>query len=247
MIGSFFPDSFNKRHNSSFQTIFKLLIFCMIFSLVTSISLAKSYKIIVGYENEELEIPIIPGRVVAETSKMPSLDSSRMKRAFPLSPDIPTIVPKPNPPQIPHVVEPIIDHKIPQIEWPFADSIPTPESLEEILDSNGRVIVAGVTFEFDSANLTSSSIPSLQAVLGYLQNNPDVNILIEGHCDTSGDTSLNPALSQARADSVRDWLIDNGIKGTRLKAIGRSDTQPIADNSTPEGQAKNRRVELVKE
>jgi len=129
----------------------------------------------------------------------------------------------------------------------FPSDTVTPESLEAALDSVGRVIVAGITFNFDSSNLSAGSTPALEAVLIYLQNNPDVRIAIEGHCDTSGDTSLNPALSLSRADAVRDWLIDRGIGGSRLRAVGMSDTKPIADNGTPEGQAKNRRVELVKE
>lgn len=231
------------------QPIFKLIIFCIFFCLTASINFAKSYKIIVGYENEELEIPISPGRLVTETEKMPKSDSLEMKQAFPSSPDVPTIVPPPAPPKVSTVMEPMNDHTVPQMHgpFPFADDILTEDNLQTALDTDGRVIVAGVTFEFNSANLSSGSTPSLQAVLSYLQNNPEVKIIIEGHCDTSGDTSLNPALSQARADSVRDWLVDNGIQGTRLTAVGKSDSFPIADNSTPEGQAKNRRVEIVKQ
>ncbi|MBU1108955.1 MAG: OmpA family protein [Candidatus Riflebacteria bacterium] len=213
--------------------------------LIMSICEAKSYRVIVGYENEEMEIPLIPGRIILPNGKMPLPSSPQMNTAFPPSANIPTVVPAPNPAPVPTTYIPgkYVD--------PIMDGLPsdevTPESLQIALDSIGRVILSGVTFDFDSSNLTADSTPSLEAALVYLQNNPEVRIAIEGHCDTSGDTSLNPAISQARADAVRDWLIDRGIGGSRLRAVGMSDTKPIADNGTEEGRAKNRRVELVKE
>ena len=218
-----------------------------VFCLIAPICLAKSYKVIVGYENEEIEIPLIPGRVASGQSKMPAPESPQMNSAFPNSPDIPAAVPLPEPAPEPETLIAIED-EVPDMDVVFPQDIgvPTPESLQAALDSTGRVIVGGISFDFDSSNLDNSSLPSLQAVLSYLRNNPGVRIRIEGHCDTSGDTSLNPALSQSRADSVRDWLIERGIDSLRLWAEGMSHNYPIADNNTAAGQAKNRRVELVK-
>jgi len=229
---------------------FRLLLFLsglLVFCFITPTCLAKSYKVIVGYENEVIEIPLIPGRVASGQSKMPAPDSPQMNSAFPNSADTPTVVPLPEPEPEPETLIAIED-KVPDMEdgFPKDIGVPTPESLKAALDSTGRVIVGGISFDFDSSNLSSSSLPSLQAVLSYLRDNPGVKIRIEGHCDTSGDTSLNPALSQARADSVRDWLIERGIDSLRLWAVGMSHNYPIADNSTAVGQAKNRRVELVK-
>lgn len=220
----------------------------IVLSFLPSFCEAKSYKAIVGYEKEEMEIPLTPGRSVPTNGEMPSPVSPQMNTAFPPSADIPTVVPaaSPVPPSVFHEG---VEDVIPQMYGGFRreNGPPTPESLQAGLDAVGRVIVAGITFEFDSADLTPASVPALQAILGYLQNNPGVRIRIEGHCDTSGDTSLNPVLSQNRANNVKNWLVGQGADGSLLNAVGMSDTKPVADNSTPEGQAKNRRVELVKE
>ncbi|OGK12281.1 MAG: hypothetical protein A2W80_04615 [Candidatus Riflebacteria bacterium GWC2_50_8] len=225
-------------------TVTSLVFLC----LTASICEAKSYKAIVGYENEVMEIPLVPGRVISTKAKMPLPASPQMNTAFPVSDNIPTVVPAANPEPAPETLVGIED-MVPQMEdgFPNTTVIPTPESLQATIDAVGRAIVNGINFEFDSANLADESLPSLNAVLGYLRNNPDVRIAIEGHCDTSGDTSLNPALSQARADAVRDWMIERGVDSLRIRAVGMSHTKPIADNSTAEGQARNRRVELVKE
>jgi len=69
-------------------------------------------------------------------------------------------------------------------------------------------------------------------------------IEISGHTDDVGDDALNLELSQKRAESVRNYLIKNGIASNRVTAKGYGETQPIADNSTPEGKAKNRRTEV---
>jgi len=223
-------------------TIASLVFFCF----AASVCEAKSYKVIVGYENEQVEIPLVPDRAKSKNIEMPLPNSPKMNTVFPSSPDINTVVPPAGPNPVPTNLVPV-DYTVPYMEGIFPSDTVTPESLKVALDSIGRVIVSGITFNFDSSDLSAGSTPALEAVLLYLQNNPDVRIAIEGHCDTSGDTSLNPALSQSRADAVRDWLVDRGIGGSRLRAVGMSDTKPIADNGTPEGQAKNRRVELVKE
>ena len=84
-------------------------------------------------------------------------------------------------------------------------------------------------------------------MLSLLQAQPDWKMKIEGHTDSTGSAAANMALSQQRAAAVVAWLVKNGIDRARLTPIGRGDTQPIADNSTDEGRAHNRRVELVKQ
>ena len=87
----------------------------------------------------------------------------------------------------------------------------------------------------------------LSQVLALLNGQPDWKIRIEGHTDSTGTRQGNQVLSQQRAGSVVAWLVNNGIASTRLVAAGLGDTRPVADNSTEEGRARNRRVELAKQ
>jgi len=104
------------------------------------------------------------------------------------------------------------------------------------------VILRGVEFETSSATLRPSSLPVLSAVAEDLKIHPLVQVELQGHTDSRGADALNLDLSQRRADSVRDYLISQGVNGTRLVAKGYGETQPIADNATAEGRASNRRV-----
>jgi outer membrane protein OmpA-like peptidoglycan-associated protein len=74
----------------------------------------------------------------------------------------------------------------------------------------------------------------------------EIKVEIEGHTDASGSEAHNLKLSQQRAESVRDYLVSKGVEASRLVAKGYGESQPIADNDSPEGMAKNRRVELKK-
>jgi outer membrane protein OmpA-like peptidoglycan-associated protein len=72
-------------------------------------------------------------------------------------------------------------------------------------------------------------------------------IVVEGHTDSNGNDDTNLRLSQARADSVRAYLISKGVKQERIQAVGKGESTPIAPNDTPEGRANNRRVEIIVE
>jgi len=104
------------------------------------------------------------------------------------------------------------------------------------------VILRGVEFETSSAALRPTSLPVLNAVAEDLKIHPLVQVELQGHTDSRGADALNLDLSQRRADSVRDYLVSQGVSATRLVATGYGETQPIADNATPEGRAENRRV-----
>ena len=104
------------------------------------------------------------------------------------------------------------------------------------------VILRGVEFATASATLTSASRPVLDGVAKDLREHPMVRVELQGHTDSRGADAFNLELSQRRADSVRDYLISQGVSGTRLEAKGYGETQPIADNATKLGQAENRRV-----
>jgi OOP family OmpA-OmpF porin len=115
------------------------------------------------------------------------------------------------------------------------------------IDKTGHVAVYGIEFDTGKATLKPDSEKTLAEVLKLLNNRPDWKMKIEGHTDSTGTKAGNQTLSQRRADAVVAWLVKNGIVPTRLTAVGLGDTRPIADNSTDEGRARNRRVELVKE
>ena len=108
------------------------------------------------------------------------------------------------------------------------------------------LVLEGVHFEFNSAQLTRESYEILDHVAGSLRDWPKVRVEIQGHTDEMGTPAYNQDLSQRRAESVRDYLISKGVKASRLEAKGYGETRPIAGNTTDEGRAKNRRVELKK-
>lgn len=113
------------------------------------------------------------------------------------------------------------------------------------LPTGTPIALNNVLFETGSSNLLLESFPSLNEVVVYMNENPDVSIEIRGHTDNQGDSAMNLDLSRSRATSVAYYIRDKGIDNTRLSAVGFGDTLPIADNNTEEGRQKNRRVEIV--
>jgi outer membrane protein OmpA-like peptidoglycan-associated protein len=111
----------------------------------------------------------------------------------------------------------------------------------------GHAEVYGVEFDTGSATLKPESAKVLANVLSLLQTQADWKLRIEGNTDSTGTKAGNLSLSQLRANAVVKWLNQNGIVLARLTAVGLGDSKPIADNSTADGRAKNRRVELVKQ
>ncbi len=119
-------------------------------------------------------------------------------------------------------------------------------NLKQALDTAGHVAVYGIYFDSDSATPTAESAPTLQHILDLLTSTPVLRLDIEGHTDDSGMPPHNQQLSEQRASSVRSWLVSHGIAASRLESHGYGATRPVADNKTPEGKARNRRVELAK-
>ena len=108
------------------------------------------------------------------------------------------------------------------------------------------LVLEGVNFRFDSAELTNESSAILDDVAASLKDWPEVRVEVGGHTDSMGEDAYNQSLSERRAGAVRDYLISKGIAADRLTARGYGESQPISDNATAEGRAKNRRVELTK-
>jgi OOP family OmpA-OmpF porin len=121
-----------------------------------------------------------------------------------------------------------------------------PADLFDQLGANGRVPVYGINFEIGTATLTPDSDKVLSTVLALLKDHAALKLRVEGHTDNLGKAEDNLSLSKKRAEAIKGWLIDRGIPQDRLATDGMGDTKPVGDNSTEEGKAKNRRVELVR-
>ena len=109
----------------------------------------------------------------------------------------------------------------------------------------GTFTLTDVLFEPGKATLRSGASNRLEELATYLRNNPEVNATVEGFTDSTGSRQTNRRLSQARAEAVRNFLINAGISPDRIIARGMGQSYPIASNATPAGRQQNRRVEVV--
>lgn len=103
----------------------------------------------------------------------------------------------------------------------------------------------GVYFETNKSAVQGTSETTLNSMAQILKEYPKSNVLVEGHTDSAGPDDYNMTLSEQRATSVSDYLISQGIDKSRLTTKWYGENQPVADNDTKEGKAKNRRVELA--
>ena len=127
--------------------------------------------------------------------------------------------------------------------YDYLDKCPdTPK--DATVDDRGCWVLKGVYFDTDKWELKPSSYPILNEVVFVLKSNPDLNIEIQGHTDNVGDAQYNRELSRKRARAVMGYFIQEGISPARLSYEGYGFSSPAAPNSTAEGRAKNRRVEL---
>lgn len=112
--------------------------------------------------------------------------------------------------------------------------------------SDGKFITYGITFDVGKSIIRPESMGEINRIVKLMTENPDLKFSVEGHTDSTGSAELNQTLSDARSKAVVDKLVAMGIAADRLKAAGKGQSNPIADNATDEGRAKNRRVEFVK-
>jgi len=103
---------------------------------------------------------------------------------------------------------------------------------------------SGILFATNSSTLNQASVSALTQFSNSLKENPETDVQIFGHTDSSGNDQINIPLSQQRAGSVQNFLVGQGIVSSRLTAQGMGSSQPVADNSTNAGKAQNRRVEI---
>ncbi|MFD2563932.1 OmpA family protein [Aquimarina rubra] len=115
------------------------------------------------------------------------------------------------------------------------------------LITEGKLVTYGITFDTGKATVKSESYGTIKKIANVLSDNTQVNVLITGHTDADGDDVSNQKLSERRAISVKNLLVDEfGIDASRLKTSGKGESEPIAKENTPEAKAKNRRVEFQK-
>jgi OOP family OmpA-OmpF porin len=119
---------------------------------------------------------------------------------------------------------------------------PPPEPAPE--PARRRIVLRGVNFAFDRADITPESEGILDVAVETLKQNAEVNIEVAGHTDWTGTDEYNQGLSERRARAVRDYLVSHGVGADRLTVRGYGESRPVADNNTRDGRAQNRRTEL---
>lgn len=128
----------------------------------------------------------------------------------------------------------------PERTYPQASAAEAPPQDEVIVLSD----MGNVLFAFDSAELTSSAKDQLADVANRLISVSLVGAKVIGHTDNVGSDQYNQGLSERRAQSVADFLASQGVPADKLTTQGMGETQPVADNESDDGRAKNRRVEI---
>jgi OOP family OmpA-OmpF porin len=108
-----------------------------------------------------------------------------------------------------------------------------------------KLVLRGVHFDFNKSNIRPGDAAVLDEAASTLKANPNVTINVNGYCDAIGSEGYNLKLSDRRADSVVNYLVNAGIPSSQLIPHGYGKTDFVAPNDTPEGRAQNRRVELV--
>lgn len=107
------------------------------------------------------------------------------------------------------------------------------------------IMPGNITFDVNSAEVSDSFVPTLQSVAKVLKEYENTLVTISGHTDSSGSEDYNQLLSEQRATSVANIILQEGIVIERVAAAGYGELRPIASNDTPEGRAENRRVEIT--
>ena len=122
---------------------------------------------------------------------------------------------------------------------PFIKDVPL-----HVIKVGEKVVMRNIFFDYDSYSIKPESKSELTKLLSFLVTNPTMQIEISGHTDNTGTVEYNKNLSENRALSVKNYLINNGIEAARLTCKGYGNTQPLADNKSEEGRAMNRRTEF---
>ena len=119
-------------------------------------------------------------------------------------------------------------------------------AVEKSIAETGKFVTNNILFETGKATLKAESMDEIKKVAEYMKANPSARFEVQGHTDNVGSDKTNDPLSQQRAEAVVKALEEQGVDPFNLRPVGKGSHEPVADNSTDEGRAKNRRVEFIK-
>jgi outer membrane protein OmpA-like peptidoglycan-associated protein len=130
---------------------------------------------------------------------------------------------------------------------PMESGLLTAQKIEDNIEMSGFVSIYGIHFDTGKWDIMEESKPALKEIADFLKNHPDKKYFVVGHTDNTGNFESNMTLSENRAEAVMNALTqDYGVASDQIEAHGVSSLTPVTSNSTDEGKARNRRVEIVK-
>ena len=133
--------------------------------------------------------------------------------------------------------------KEPETKNGFDDTDGCPDEIpKEVKAFTG--VIQGIEFDRAKATIRQTSVKTLSKAVDVLKKFPSVRVEITGHTSSEGDLDFNQKLSEDRAAAVKTWIVDHGIDSSRIETRGAGPSEPIADNKTAAGRAKNRRIEF---
>lgn len=136
---------------------------------------------------------------------------------------------------------PVGHNGCPLPQYPPSQKPAEPEPVQEVITLSDQ---GNVLFAFDSSELTPAAQQQLQALVPKLSDPSVTRVRVVGHTDSKGTDAYNQALSERRASSAAEYLINQGVTPQKVTSQGRGESEPVADNETDAGRAQNRRVEL---
>lgn len=118
---------------------------------------------------------------------------------------------------------------------------------EVIREGEGIIVKfdSGILFDFNKSDLKEAAKTNIKSLASSINQYPGTDIKVIGHTDNVGSDTYNMGLSEKRAAAVKAYAISQGVPANRLVTLGKGEGEPIADNTTEDGRAKNRRVEVV--
>ena len=119
-------------------------------------------------------------------------------------------------------------------------------AVEKAIAETGKFVTNNILFETGKATLKPESMAEIQKVADYMKKNPTARFEVQGHTDNQGSDKINDPLSQQRAEAVVKALEQLGCDPFNMRAVGKGSHEPVADNNSEAGRAKNRRVEFIK-
>jgi outer membrane protein OmpA-like peptidoglycan-associated protein len=128
----------------------------------------------------------------------------------------------------------------------YQQNAQTMTAIEKAIAETGKFVTNNILFDTGKATLKQESMAEIQKVADYMKKNPKARFEVQGHTDNQGSDKVNDPLSQQRAEAIVAALVKMGYDEFNLKAVGKGSHEPVADNKTAEGRAKNRRVEFIK-